>query len=91
MRRFVLLHQSSTRMCVGERRRLKIPSALGYAEFGNDLSTPEIPPDADLVFEVELLDIRNRSSGVLVRTPWIRTWAIYQIVLGLFEDVIVFI
>ncbi|EGG02431.1 uncharacterized protein MELLADRAFT_38614 [Melampsora larici-populina 98AG31] len=29
--------QGLLEMCVGEKRRLNIPSALGYAEFGNDL------------------------------------------------------
>ncbi|KAH9814662.1 hypothetical protein DFH28DRAFT_970776 [Melampsora americana] len=78
-------------MCIGEKRRLNIPSVLGYAEFGNDLATPEIPPDADLIFDVELLDVRNRPSGVHIRTLWIKTWAIYQTVLGLLEDAIVFV
>ena len=39
-------------MQVGERRRLKIPSALGYGSQG--VGTV-IPPNANLVFEVELL------------------------------------
>lgn len=39
-------------MRVGERRRLKIPSALGYGSQGVG---KVIPPNANLVFEVELL------------------------------------
>jgi peptidylprolyl isomerase len=41
-------------MKVGGTRRLLIPSALGYGsrDMGN------IPPDSDLIFEVELLEIR---------------------------------
>eukprot|EP00472_Partenskyella_glossopodia_P003708 CAMPEP_0197522372 /NCGR_PEP_ID=MMETSP1318-20131121/7538_1 /TAXON_ID=552666 /ORGANISM="Partenskyella glossopodia, Strain RCC365" /LENGTH=143 /DNA_ID=CAMNT_0043074747 /DNA_START=11 /DNA_END=442 /DNA_ORIENTATION=- len=44
-----------TNMCVGERRRLTIPSNLGYGDRG---SPPKIPGGATLVFDVELLAIR---------------------------------
>jgi len=39
-------------MLVGERRRLHVPPRLGYGEKGKMIG---IPPDADLIFEVELL------------------------------------
>jgi len=41
-------------MCVGGRRIVHIPSALGYGKRG---SSPDIPPDADLVFDITLTEI----------------------------------
>lgn len=43
-------------MKVGEVRRLKIPSSLGYGEAGN---TDVIPPNADLMFDVELMQFES--------------------------------
>ena len=41
-------------MSLGEKAKLSIPSALGYGDRGAGAA---IPPNADLIFEVELLKI----------------------------------
>merc|ERR1719273_794695 len=45
-------------MCIGEQRKLTIPSDLGYGDRG---SGAKIPGGATLIFDVELLDIKNRK------------------------------
>lgn len=48
------------RMTLGERARLSVPAHLGYGERG----TPDgaIPPNSDLIFEVELLEISGAAE-----------------------------
>jgi FKBP-type peptidyl-prolyl cis-trans isomerase len=49
-------------MCIGEKRKLTIPSHLGYGKRG---AGGVIPPDADLVFTVELVGIDGYEKDEL--------------------------
>ena len=46
-------------MCVGEKRKLTIPSDLAYGDGG---SGEKIPGGSTLMFDVELLEIKEKSA-----------------------------
>ncbi|GAB2282437.1 hypothetical protein Dimus_016980 [Dionaea muscipula] len=48
-------------MCVGEKRKLRIPAKLGYGDHG---SPPKIPGGATLVFDTELVSVNGKPSIV---------------------------
>ncbi|CAI9762879.1 unnamed protein product [Fraxinus pennsylvanica] len=52
--------QGLLRMCLGEKRKLKIPSKLGYGDQG---SPPTIPGGATLIFDTELVGVNGKTSS----------------------------
>ena len=48
-------------MCIGERRKLTVPSDLAYGEEG---APPKIHPGATLVFDIELVNIIDKDVHV---------------------------
>ncbi|XP_059896162.1 peptidyl-prolyl cis-trans isomerase FKBP7 isoform X1 [Gadus macrocephalus] len=48
------LDQGMNDMCPGEKRKITVPPSLGFGKEGKD---PVVPPNATLVFEVELYSV----------------------------------
>ncbi|EDQ85159.1 uncharacterized protein MONBRDRAFT_29518 [Monosiga brevicollis MX1] len=46
-------------MCIGDVRKLSLPAELGYGASG---VAGKVPPNADLIFEIELLNIERRTG-----------------------------
>ena len=52
-------------MCIGEKRKLIVPSEMAYGAIGGfgSESTVKIQPGATLVYDVELLEILDEDAA----------------------------
>lgn len=57
--------QGVQKMKLGGKRKIFIPDSLGYGPSGQG----PIPPNADLIFEVELLDIKKKEEPTPSPSP----------------------
>ena len=53
-------------MKVGGKRRLVMPPELGYGEKG---FAPKVPPNATLIFDIELVNVENPPAPVPPAPP----------------------
>lgn len=53
-------------MCIGEERKIQIPSRLAYGEAG---IPGVIPKSADMIFDVKLVDIREGKKARAPKRP----------------------
>jgi len=51
-------------MCVGQQRRVHVPHTLGFGKLRKKGKHGEIPPESDLVLEIELLEIRKKAFAI---------------------------
>lgn len=55
-------------MCMGERRTITIPPFLGYGDGGDG---KDIPPQATLIFRVNLIDFHNPKDSIAIEQEFV--------------------
>ena len=61
-------HHNNRKVCLGEMASFYIPSRLAYGAEGS--LEERIPPNADLVYKVEILDIESELELALWLIEW---------------------